>query len=107
MSFYFLIAYFLPLFNSFQQQLDIPAEGPLKREEAAMPQQGTPTAPNSNVPEICQHLSKPEYLKIVKQLTGNELILFCSIYDDTQRDQVLALTKSNPQNVKIIKEAKK
>jgi hypothetical protein len=64
--------------------------------------QGTNTAPTTTAPpssqdnDVCKTLKNPEHIKIAQLLSGNEKILFCSIFDDTQRDQVLAYLKKNP-----------
>lgn len=44
--------------------------------------------------QACDALTNPQHKEFAKKLDGNELILFCSIFDDTQRDQAVAYTQN-------------
>lgn len=46
--------------------------------------------------DVCQNLKIPAHITLAKALTGNERVLFCSIFTDEQRDMVVAYTKKKP-----------
>ena len=58
---------------------------------SSMPQTEAPATTDS-----CQSLINPKHIALASALTGNERILFCSIFDNAQRDQVLLYTQKKP-----------
>lgn len=58
---------------------------------------GTVQTPSGNT---CSMLKNPEHLAFANKLEGNEQILFCSIFDDSQREQVLFYAKNKQMTPK-------
>jgi hypothetical protein len=54
--------------------------------------QATPQTQTAPV-DVCANLSKKEHKTLASSLTGSVRILFCSIFDDVQRDKAVAYTK--------------
>lgn len=50
--------------------------------------------------DACNSLKNPEHTSFATQLTGNELTLFCSIFDDAQRDQAIGYVKNGQMSPK-------
>jgi len=66
--------------------------------EFPSPFYGTYTAPSPGgaLPPACLQLPQDKHREFAKQLSGNEQILFCSIFNDVQRDQVIGYTQMSP-----------
>lgn len=58
------------------------------------------STPNTPSTQACSLLQNPDHIAFAAKLDGNELILFCSIFDDAQRDQVLIYAKNEQMEPK-------
>jgi hypothetical protein len=65
---------------------------PLPSSEAT-----TPPSDVEATPDVCQNLKNKSHIDFAALLTGNERILFCSIFDETMRNQTLTYMSAHPQ----------
>lgn len=78
----------------------VPEQEPHKKElpsGTAQAPSGTVQVPSGNT---CSMLKNPDHLAFANKLQGNEQILFCSIFDDSQRDQAIFYTKNKQMTPK-------
>jgi len=61
------------------------------------PQTPKQTGPKQPSGDACSSLKNKDHVAFSSKLTGNERILFCSIFDDEQRQEVIAYIKAHPQ----------
>lgn len=93
-----------PTQPSAPQSADTPTQ-PSPSQSAGTAMQQAPSTAGTALEETpsvgaCDSLKNPEHTSFATKLTGNELTLFCSIFDDAQRDQAISYVKNGQMSPK-------